>query len=72
MAVNLTQTAKNIINGALAGDPTLASEEISNSRLEICNTCEFFIKESARCSKCGCFMNAKIKLQAVRCPIGKW
>lgn len=72
MAANLTQTAKNVIKGALAGDPTLASEETSNSRLEICNKCEFFVKDQIRCNKCGCFMNAKVKFQSATCPIQKW
>ena len=72
MAVNLTKTAKDVINGALSGSAILAVEEKSNSRLEICNSCEFLIKEQTRCSKCGCFMKTKVRLETASCPIQKW
>ena len=41
-------------------------------RLKTCRGCEFFIKKSGRCAKCGCFMKFKTKLRAGKCPIGKW
>lgn len=72
MAANISQTAKNVINGALNGGPIFTSEEKSNARLNICNECEFFAKETARCKKCGCFMKAKVKIEMAKCPIGKW
>ena len=45
---------------------------ISEDRLKICRTCEHFIAHSAKCSKCGCFMEYKSLLPYVECPIGKW
>jgi hypothetical protein len=55
-------------------DPNVskADEEIVAKRLEICKGCEHLIKVTTQCTKCGCFMNLKTKLQAAACPIGKW
>jgi len=47
-------------------------EEISNTRLEICKTCEWFRPKSQTCKKCGCFMRLKTTLEHAKCPIGKW
>lgn len=49
-----------------------STEEISKSRLDICKSCQHFIKLSHQCKKCGCFMNLKSKLSDATCPIGKW
>ncbi len=42
------------------------------SRLEICNTCEWFNPRMVKCKKCGCFMKLKSTLKQAKCPIGKW
>ena len=47
-------------------------EEISMSRLEICQTCECFRPKTQTCKKCGCFMKLKTTLEGAVCPIGKW
>jgi hypothetical protein len=39
-------------------------------RAEICNVCEF--RETGLCKKCGCFLEAKIRIPVAKCPIGKW
>lgn len=44
----------------------------ANERIEICRGCEFFIKPTTQCKKCGCIMTAKVKLPNASCPIGKW
>ena len=48
------------------------SDEIANSRLDICNSCPHLIQFTKQCKKCGCFMAAKTKYEAAKCPIGKW
>jgi hypothetical protein len=48
------------------------SDDISSQRLEICKTCPNLIELTMQCKKCGCFMNAKAKYEAAKCPIGKW
>lgn len=50
----------------------LAEEEVSNTRYEICLQCPELTKISKQCKKCGCFMAAKTKYEAAKCPIGKW
>jgi hypothetical protein len=48
------------------------SEEVAQSRMNICQSCEYLVKPVNTCSKCGCFMNLKTKLSNVQCPIQKW
>jgi predicted Zn-ribbon and HTH transcriptional regulator len=49
-----------------------ASEDLATTRLSICKVCPELIKLTTQCKKCGCFMAAKTKLEAAKCPIGKW
>lgn len=48
------------------------SDEESNFRFEICKACPELVKLTKQCKKCGCFMNAKTKLDKATCPLGKW
>ena len=57
----------DLINGS-----PRSPEEIAESRLEICRSCEFYRKKTNQCKKCGCFMKLKTQLEHARCPIGKW
>ena len=56
-----------IANGA----PNVSIEDYV-SRLETCESCEYFIVKSARCGKCVCLMQHKAKMKTSDCPIGKW
>lgn len=50
-------------------------EEIKKTRklrLDICNSCEFFDKDTTACYRCGCIMSIKTNLPESKCPIGKW
>jgi hypothetical protein len=49
-----------------------SDKELIESRLAICNTCEWFDKRMVKCRKCGCFMKLKSTLKQAECPIGKW
>ena len=48
------------------------SKEVLDERLAICQSCEFFIKLTKQCKKCGCFMRLKGALPHSECPVGKW
>jgi hypothetical protein len=48
------------------------TEEIADGRMDICKNCEFLIKLTKQCKKCGCFMNFKTLAAESECPIGKW
>ncbi|NBP00403.1 MAG: hypothetical protein EBU90_09820 [Proteobacteria bacterium] len=50
----------------------IVSEEVKSERLNICLQCEYLVKPTNQCTKCGCLMNLKTKLKEVNCPIGKW
>ncbi len=56
---------------AMSGFNRVSAEE-KEKRLEICKSCEFYIAHSKRCSKCGCFLEAKSGWSSQHCPIGKW
>ena len=71
MARNL---AKSLSQWAMGGFATVTPEELQ-SRLETCDTCEFWAGEAAfgmgRCLKCGC-TGIKMHLRTSKCPINKW
>ena len=51
------------------------SEEIRNERYDTCKGCPAFIKDSKRCSECGCFMESKTWIGGdpnTLCPLKKW
>lgn len=49
-----------------------ASDEVIESRLNLCQACEHFKQNGSRCKLCGCFMKLKTELEKAKCPIGKW
>ena len=69
MAGNLISTAVDCLS---SGEKLFADALIAELRISTCKSCEFFNAENTRCGKCGCYMNAKTKLQAAKCPVGKW
>lgn len=48
------------------------TEEVFDTRLTICMECPELIPAINQCTKCGCLMELKAKLEAAKCPIGKW
>lgn len=49
-----------------------ASDDLAESRYDICKSCPELIQLTKTCKKCGCFMAAKTKLQDATCPLNKW
>ena len=60
---NISDRFKNVI---------IHDEDIVNKRWDICKGCEFLLKPTNTCKKCGCFMNVKTHIATSSCPIGKW
>ena len=58
----------DLFNAKIGRVNDLTAEE----RLDICKVCPFYVKLTHQCTKCGCIMNAKVKLPNAECPIGKW
>jgi hypothetical protein len=51
------------------------SAEIRNERYSTCKSCPSFIKDSKRCSECGCMMEMKTWIGGnpnTLCPLQKW
>lgn len=68
MAKGVAQNAARALRGRI--DP-----EIREERYNTCKACPAFRPDDKRCSKCGCFMEAKTWLKAdpdQLCPLKKW
>ena len=50
----------------------LHDQDVIDKRWDECQKCEFLLKPTNNCTKCGCFMKVKTKVATARCPIGKW
>lgn len=46
--------------------------DVAQSRLSLCKTCEHYQPTLTRCGKCGCIMSLKVKLRGAQCPLLKW
>ena len=49
-----------------------SNKDLIESRLEVCNGCEFLNKRLMKCKQCGCFMKLKTTLHEAKCPLDKW
>lgn len=72
MVFGLTDAVKDNIKNLTQRGVVIATEEVATNRMNICLGCEFFIKDDCRCSKCGCFMKLKTRLDVSKCPVNKW
>lgn len=57
---------------ATAPGPKFVTAEAYAARRAICGACEFWDRQKDRCTKCGCFAKAKLRLAAQHCPIHRW
>ena len=62
---------RNLAN-EITNDLSIASDSVIEERIAICESCEFYIKSTTNCKKCGCFMKIKTKFKGLSCPIQKW
>ena len=56
---------------AMEGQPPISEQEKA-ARIAICEECEFFVTADRRCSKCGCWVEAKAAFRTQQCPENKW
>jgi hypothetical protein len=70
MGKNLAQTVVDTVKSVVAGEGAISAETQADTRLKICESCEFY--QNTRCTKCGCYMAVKTHLKAANCPVGKW
>jgi len=67
---SFTLTVANVVAHAASTGNIIASDEIIEKRINICNECPR--RTGGRCTLCGCYLNAKAGLQASSCPANKW
>ena len=71
-AKNLANMAKLIASDTLKGKRLLTNNKEQEERLSICKSCKYYDEKVIRCTQCGCFLEAKVKVASQYCPIGKW
>ena len=49
-----------------------SSQELINTRLSICNICEFVSANKDSCTQCSCLLQSRTKYVETFCPIRKW
>jgi hypothetical protein len=59
-----------VAKSALAGGGVTTDSALAFGRFKSCAACEHFNGDT--CSICHCRMRLKVKLQAMKCPIGRW
>lgn len=64
-------TLSDIANGWL-NVLTGKNRELALRRMDICNSCKFYHKETSICRYCGCPMVSKATLDMKVCPLRKW
>lgn len=75
---NAAKAAGKVFGAVVMGRPVKVSEEVFQSRLNVCKACSSVvaIREEHRCSQCGCWLNgktfAKASLATEICPLNKW
>ena len=57
---------------ALNPNTPRVDEVKAQGRMSICASCPELVGLTKQCKQCGCFMPAKVKLEAATCPLGKW
>lgn len=55
---------------AAAQGELLVPPGLRQRRLGLCQACPY--RAGDRCTKCGCFVSVKTRLQTEACPVGKW
>lgn len=70
-AFNLTETIINAVRVYRQQGAVLAEDNKQLSRIGICAGCPE-LTDHGICNKCGCMMNLKVRLEASKCPAGKW
>lgn len=56
----------------MRGYKVLASEETVSDRRFVCYHCPFYDEIFDQCNKCGCAIEAKIRLNSEKSPDGRW
>ena len=69
---NLAKFAFEVVKNAMQSEALFVSDEVRESRLEMCRSCEYYDASQIRCRHCGCFLEHKARFALDSCPIDKW
>jgi hypothetical protein len=69
---NLAKFAFEVVKNAMQSEALFVSDEVKESRLEACRSCEWYDASQGRCKHCGCFLEHKARFALDSCPIDKW
>lgn len=69
---NLAKAVAKAGAAAISGDTVFCRKLDAEQRVLICEACELFDGSDRTCSDCGCFVDAKAKIQTESCPMAKW
>jgi len=69
---SLKETMNQVKLGALKGERIVAKKPLWQQRQDVCDQCEYYQIPQNICSKCGCFMKIKTKINHAKCPLDKW
>jgi hypothetical protein len=47
-------------------------QKLAEARMEICMNCQYRMKATNTCSKCGCYLPSKTKCMRCTCPKDFW
>jgi hypothetical protein len=56
----------------LLNSENYTTQEIRDSRYDICLGCDRLFKPARACKECNCFMSLKTWIKFASCPLGKW
>lgn len=71
-AANAAAAAVEIVVDVVLGKPILAPADVQEARRATCLACEHWRPSDSRCSRCGCYTEAKLSLASEACPDGHW
>lgn len=69
---NAFRAVKRLFLSLLRRKNIIASAEIVEKRLQICEKCPRFLAESRQCRECTCYVDLKVQLTTEECPQGRW
>ena len=67
----MSYTLLDIASDLISGDLEIASPDVAEQRITICNGCEI-LNTIRQCTACGCMVDLKTKLHKSECPLGYW
>jgi hypothetical protein len=70
MSNNIEQQINGVVINIFNSEFSIASDELKNERMNVCNTCENKVNDS--CKECSCLLVTRTSYVDSFCPIGKW